>query len=77
MDNITSISEGLEATIYVCTGALRALTITSRNALLRTRGRVQNAWERSCGWRKATELLLRDSEGSTASLYGLRGLVLG
>ncbi|KAJ8108910.1 hypothetical protein OPT61_g7844 [Boeremia exigua] len=40
-------------------------------------GEVQNAWERSSGWREATEQLLRDSEGSTASLYGLWAAVLG
>jgi hypothetical protein len=41
------------------------------------RGRGQNAWERSCGLREATEVLLRDSEGSTASLNGVLRWVLG
>lgn len=40
------------------TGTARARTITRRSALLRMRGRGQNAWERSSGRRGATELLL-------------------
>lgn len=40
-------------------------------------GEGQDAWKRSSGRLEATEQLLRDSEGSSAYLYGLRGAVLG